>query len=154
IRQQFSTETNVRLATYSVRMWESFYERFGQDIGLRQQGYLFLLTDPAEEPVFRQNLALQQRLGVPARWMTPDEIARINPQLVLHGVYGGPYCPEDGWCDTFAATIGFAQAARRLGVEIREETAATGIRVQKGRVTAVETPVGAIATPLAIICAG
>src|SRR5262249_29840197 len=55
IRQQFSTETNVRLATYSVRVWESFHERFGQDIGLRQQGYLFLLTDPAEEPVFRQN---------------------------------------------------------------------------------------------------
>src|SRR5262249_18002625 len=83
IRQQFSTETNVRLATYSVRVWEGFYERFGQDIGLRQQGYLFLLTDPAEEPVFRQNLSLQQRLGVPARWVTPDEIARISPHLIL-----------------------------------------------------------------------
>ena len=36
IRQQFSTETNVRLATYSVRVWENFAERFGQDISLRQ----------------------------------------------------------------------------------------------------------------------
>jgi sarcosine oxidase subunit beta len=154
IRQQFSTETNVRLATYSVRVWEGFHERFGQDISLRQQGYLFLLTDRAEEPVFRQNLALQQRLGVPAQWVTPDEIAAINPQLVLDDVYGGTFCPEDGWCDTFAATIGFAQAARRLGVEIREETAASGIRVEDGRVTAVETKGGPIATPLAIICAG
>ena len=58
IRQQFSTETNIRLATYSVRVWETFQEQFGLDIGLRQQGYLFLLTDPAEEPVFRRNLAL------------------------------------------------------------------------------------------------
>jgi sarcosine oxidase, subunit beta len=154
IRQQFSTETNVRLATYSVRVWEQFKERFDQDISFRQQGYLFLLTDPTEEPVFRGNLALQQRLGVPARWVTPDEIATINPHVVLDDVYGGTFCPEDGWCDTFAATIGFARAARALGVEIREETPATGITVEHGRVTAVQTPDGAIATPLAIICAG
>ena len=75
VRQQFSTETNVRLATHSVRVWETYAERFGVEIGLRQQGYLFLLTDPAEVPVFETNLALQQRLGVPSRWVSPAEIA-------------------------------------------------------------------------------
>jgi sarcosine oxidase subunit beta len=154
IRQQFSTETNIRLATYSVRVWETYQERFGIDIGLRQQGYLFLLTDAAEEPVFRRNLALQQRLGVPARWVTPAEIAVINPTVVLDDVVGGTFCPEDGWCDTYGATIGFAQAARRLGVSIEEETPATGIRVDGGRVQAVETPRGTVSTPLVIICAG
>jgi sarcosine oxidase subunit beta len=54
IRQQFSTETNVRLATFSVRVWETYAERFGVEIGLRQQGYLFLLTDPAERPSSRR----------------------------------------------------------------------------------------------------
>jgi sarcosine oxidase subunit beta len=137
-----------------VRVWEQFHERFDQDISLRQQGYLFLLTDPAEEPVFRATLALQQRLGVPARWVTPDEIATINPHVVLDDVYGGTFCPEDGWCDTFAATIGFARAARALGVEIREETPATGIVVESGRITGVQTANGTIATPLAIICSG
>jgi sarcosine oxidase subunit beta len=137
-----------------VRVWEQFRERFDQDISLRQQGYLFLLTDPAEEAVFRANLALQQELGVPARWVTPDEIATINPYVVLDDVYGGTFCPEDGWCDTFAATIGFARAARALGVQIREETPATGIVVEHGRVTGVQTAEGTIATPLAIICSG
>ncbi len=154
IRQQFSTETNVRLATYSVRVWETFAERFGVDIGLRQQGYLFLLTDPVEEPVFRTNLALQQRLDVPARWVTPAEIAELNPVIEVDDVIGGTYCPEDGWCDTSAATMGYAQAARRLGVPIEEETPVTGIRVENGRVRAVMTPRGEIATPLAIVCAG
>ncbi|MER3438301.1 MAG: FAD-binding oxidoreductase, partial [Chloroflexota bacterium] len=152
IRQQFSTETNIRLATYSVRVWETFQERFGQDISFRQQGYLFLLTDPAEELVFRANLALQNRLGVPSRWVTPDDIRVINPHVVLDDVYGGTFCPEDGWADTYAATIGFAKAARQLGVEFVEETPVTGISVVAGRVPAVETPSGAIATPLVIIC--
>ncbi len=154
IRQQFSTATNVELATYSVRVWETFAERFGVDIGLRQQGYLFLLTDPAEEPVFRGNLALQQRLGVPARWVDPAEIAELNPAVVLDDVIGGSFCPEDGWCDTSGATMGYARAARRLGVEIAEDAPVTGIRVEDGRVTGVETPEGAVATPLVILCAG
>jgi sarcosine oxidase subunit beta len=154
IRQQFSTETNIRLATASVRVWETFGERFGTDIGLRQQGYLFLLTEPEQEPVFRANLALQQGLGVPARWVTPEEIDDINPYVELHDVIGGTFCPEDGWVDTYQATMGYAQAARRLGVRIVEETPVTGIRQEVGTVTGVETPDGVIATPLVIICAG
>lgn len=154
IRQQFSTEANVRLATYSVRVWERFKESFDQDINLHQQGYLFLLTDPAEEPVFRANLEVQQRLGVPSRWVTPDEIRQINPHVLLDDVIGGTYCPEDGWVDTYAATAGYAKAARRRGVQIHEETPVTGIRVEGGRVTGVESSAGTIATPLVVICSG
>jgi glycine/D-amino acid oxidase-like deaminating enzyme len=154
IRQQFSTETNVRLATHSVRVWETFAERFGVEIGLRQQGYLFLLTDPAEEPVFRRNLALQRRLGVPSRWLTPAEIAAVNPYADLTDVVGGTFCPEDGWCDTSAATMGYAQGARRLGVAFEEDTPATSIHAEGGRVCAVGTPRGTVSTPLAVVCAG
>lgn len=154
VRQQFSTETNIRLARESVRVWESFPERFGRDIGLRQQGYLFLLTDPAEEPLFRANLALQQSLGVPSRWVTPEEIAAINPHVLLDDVYGGTFCPEDGWCDTYGATIGFAQAARSLGVQIEEETPVTGILSESGRVQGIETAAGNVSAPLVVITAG
>jgi sarcosine oxidase subunit beta len=154
VRQQFSTETNIRLARESIRVWETFPERFGRDIGLRQQGYLFLLSNPAEEPVFRQNLALQQRLGVPSRWVMPDEIVELNPAVVLDDIFGGTFCPEDGWCDTYGATMGFAQAARALGVQIEEETPATGIFVEGGRVRGVRTPAGDINAPLVIITAG
>ncbi len=154
IRQQFSTGTNVRLATYSVRVWERFKERFDQEINLHQQGYLFLLSNPAEEPVFRANLALQQGLGVPSRWVTPAEIAALNPHVLLDDIYGGTFCPEDGWVDTYSATAGYARAARRLGVQIEEETLVTGIVVSDGRVTAVETAGGLISSGLVIICAG
>lgn len=154
IRQQFSTDTNVKLATYSVRVWESFKEEFDQEINLHQQGYLFLLNNPGEESVFRANLALQQSLGVPSRWVTPSEIAELNPHVILDDIYGGTYCPEDGWVDTYAATAGYARAARALGVQIHEETPVTGFVVEGGRVRAVETPNGKIDTELAIICSG
>ncbi|MEZ4626460.1 MAG: FAD-binding oxidoreductase, partial [Thermomicrobiales bacterium] len=154
IRQQFSSATNIELATWSVRVWETYEERFGVDINFRQQGYLFLLDSPAEEATFRKNLALQQSMGVPSRWVTPDEIRELNPYILLDNVVGGTFCPEDGWADTYNCTLGFARAARDLGVEIREETDVTGITVENGRVTGVTTSAGTIATNTVIIAAG
>ena len=154
IRQQFSSATNIELATWSVRVWETYEERFGVDINFRQQGYLFLLDSPAEEATFRKNLALQQSMGVPSRWVTPVEIRELNQYILLDNVVGGTFCPEDGWADTYNCTIGFARAARDLGVEIREETEVTGITVENGRVTGVTTSAGSIATNTVIIAAG
>jgi sarcosine oxidase subunit beta len=154
IRLQFSTETNIRLSQLSLDYWESFEERFDAAINFRQQGYLFLLTDDSEAETFRTNLALQQSLGVPARWVTPEEIAELNPAVVLDDVIGGTFCPKDGWADTSTSTMGFAQAARRLGVRIYEETPVTGIDVEDGRITGVRSGDQRIATPHVICCAG
>lgn len=154
IRQQFSTETNIRLTQLSLKYWENFEERFGVDINFRQQGYLFLLTDPENVRVFKKNLALQQSLGVPARWVEPDEIAKLNPAISLEGVLGGTFCPRDGWADTSTSTMGFASAARRMGVRIIEEAPVTGIDVEDGRVTGVRAGEQWISAPLVICCSG
>jgi sarcosine oxidase subunit beta len=154
IRQQFSTETNVRLATWSVRVWERFAETFGQDISLRQQGYLFLLNRESDREVFERNLAMQQRLGVPSQWVTRDDIRELNPHILLDDIYGGTFCPEDGWVDTYAATIGYAKAARARGVDIVEGEPVTGLDQSGGRITGVTTASGPISAPLVILCTG
>ena len=158
IRLQFSTATNILLSQISLEYWEHFEERFGTGINFRQQGYLFLLTDETEAAVFGQNLELQQSLGVPARWVTPEEIHEINPAVRLDGVLGGTFCPSDGWADTSTSTMGFAQAARRLGVRIVEDAPVRGVDLASGRVRAVRVGMGmgdaSITTPLVICCAG
>lgn len=137
IRLQFSTPANIELMQISFDYWENFEERFGQFIDFRQQGYLFLLTSEESIAPFEANLKLQQSMDVPARWVTPDDIAELNPFVNLDGVIGGTICPRDGWADTSTSTMGFAQAARRKGVKILEETAVTGIDIVDGRATAV-----------------
>jgi sarcosine oxidase, subunit beta len=154
IRLQFSTETNIRLSQISLDYWENFDERFDTSINFRQQGYLFLLTKEDEIDVFRANLALQQSLGVPSRWVTPEEISALNPAVLLDDVLGGTFCPVDGWADTSTSTMGFARAARRRGVRILEDTPVTGVDVDSGRVTGVRTPRGSIASSIVICCAG
>ncbi|CAN5706196.1 FAD-binding oxidoreductase [soil metagenome] len=162
IRLQFSTRANIELMQISIDYWENFEERFGQFINFRQQGYLFLLTSEDNVAEFQTNLELQQSMGVPARWVTPDDIAELNPAVNLDGsrstgsgqILGGTICPRDGWADTSTSTMGFAQAARRLGVKIIEETPVTGIVVQDGKIAGVDAGGSHIAAPQVICAAG
>src|SRR5438270_8691697 len=68
VRHQFGSEVNVRLSIESIRMLERFEQELGQAIGLKQCGYLFLLTRASDVAAFEANVALQHRLGVDTQW--------------------------------------------------------------------------------------
>ncbi len=154
IRLQFSTRANIELSRYSLNVWENFKELFGIDIAFHQQGYLFLLTSQAEIDDFQKNMQFQQSMGVPVRWVDTQEIAELNPALDLDGILAGTFCSSDGWADPYSSTMGFAQSARSLGVEIREETEVTGFIHDGPRITGVETSTGTISAKTVVIAAG
>jgi sarcosine oxidase subunit beta len=154
IRYQFSTEINVRLSLLSLPMLERFEEETGQPIELRWTGYLFLLDNERDLAAFRANVAMQNRLGVPSRLLSHDEVTQMVPLLHLEDVVGGAWHSHDGLADPGGVVQGYAAGARRAGVQLRTSVAATGIRMQGGRVMAVETPEGTIATPAVVNAAG
>ena len=154
IRLQFSSEANIRISMESLLVFEHFAEEFEAEIDFRQHGYLFLATGAKDWAEFQANVAVQQRAGVPVRLLSPEEIGDMAPYLYLDDVIGGTFCPRDGYADPYSVTMGFARQARRLGVRICEETEALDIKVSKGKVRAVVTNRGEIATPVAVNVAG
>src|SRR6185295_4814987 len=78
VRLQFSDEINIALALRSMDAYERFADRPGADIGLKQVGYLFLLTDPADVTVFEENIALQNSMGVDSRMLTAAEAGALS----------------------------------------------------------------------------
>ncbi|MCD6553483.1 MAG: FAD-binding oxidoreductase [Chloroflexi bacterium] len=154
IRYQFSSETNVRIMLESVPVFERFAEEFDTEIDFRQDGYLFLATTAETWADFQANVALQRRLGVPTRLLSPDDIRELAPYLYLDDVIGGTFCPKDGYADPYSVAMGFARKARELGALISEKTEVTGVSMEGGRVTGVETPKGRIATPVVVNVAG
>jgi len=154
IRYQFSTEINVRLSLLSLPMLERFEEEIGQAIDLRWPGYLFLLDNARDLATFRANVAMQNRLGVPSRLLSAEEVRAKVPLLRLDDIIAAAWCPKDGLADPNGVVQGYAAAARRLGAQIFTATEVTGIRVQSGRVAAVETSRGTIATRAVVNAAG
>ena len=60
----------------SLRRSRPFGEDFGQEIDLHQVGYLFLLDRRSTWRPSRQNVALQNELGVPSRMIDVAEAQR------------------------------------------------------------------------------
>lgn len=127
IRQQFTSEVNVQLVRDSVRFFENFEEHTGSPFDFRQHGYLFLLDNEKHLKAFAEAAKMQQSYGVPTQLLTPDDIAAINPKIRVDDLLGASYCATDGSGSPADATAGFAKAARKLGVTIRQHTEVTAI---------------------------
>src|SRR5438874_3263535 len=154
VRHQFSNEANIRLSIESIALIERFADEVGHPIDFHQDGYLFLLSSPSSVETFRRNVALQRRLGVDVEWLDADAAARLAPGLDASGVLGATFCRRDGIADPNGVTMGFAKAAQAAGVSIERGVEATGIKVDRGRVAAVETSRGAIDTRVVVNAAG
>ena len=154
VRQQFSTAVNVLLSKASVAVLERFQEETGSDAGFDQCGYLFCLADEASWREFQSQLALWRTLDVPARALTPAQAREIVPGLETADLVGCTFCPTDGIADPHLVTQGFVAAARRHGAAFEFARAATGVRVEGGRVRGVLTEAGEIACSTVVNAAG
>ena len=111
VRQQFSTEPEVRLARDSIR----FFEELGPPLFLKV-GYLFLATTETGLAELEERMELQRSLGVPV------ERAAVPEGVRGDDVLGAVTCRRDGLADPPAVTRELVHRARDLGVELREGT--------------------------------
>src|SRR5687768_8443366 len=154
VRAQFSDPVNITLGARSLETFRDFSALFGQEIDLREVGYLFLLSSPEDVSAFEANVALQNDLGIPSRMIGVDEARRLSPLISTDGLLAAAYSPTDGHCTPESVVLGYASAARREGATLLSHCAATGIDVRDGRIVAVRTEAGTIRTDTVVCAAG
>ncbi len=154
VRHQFASEVNIRLSLYSIERLKRFHEEVGGEAGLKQIGYLLLVSDPGALEQYRCSVALQNSLGVPSRVLSPEEAAAMLPPVNLDGLLGATYCAEDGHCDPHGVAMGYLTSALRRGVKLLRKTPAIGIRREGDRIASVDTPAGEIPCETVVNAAG
>lgn len=153
IRQQFTTEANIKLAMESVQIFEQLSEELDTDIEYDQGGYL-IITYEDEVEQFKENVKLQNRMGLKSRFITPEEAREIVPLLNIDPIAGATFCQTDGHANPFRVVHGYAGKAEKMGVEINKFTEVTGIKVDDGQISAVKTNKGTIKTSTVVNAAG
>jgi len=88
------------------------------------------------------------------RYLSVDEALELVPELRGDDLTGATFCPSDGLAGPNEVTLGYAAAARRLGAQLVESCAVTGIERDGERVVAVEAGGQRVTTPLLVDCAG
>ncbi|MBI4305489.1 MAG: FAD-binding oxidoreductase [Chloroflexi bacterium] len=153
VRQHYSQDVITRIALRSVEIFERFEELTGSKNVFHQTGWIKLGTS-AMRPAMEKNLVRHRALGVDARMMSMDDLEEAIPGINFEGIGGALFEPRGGYADPIATTLGFADAARSRGVEIKEGTAATGLRTKSGSVTGVRTSQGEISARFVVDAAG
>lgn len=159
IRQQFTSPVNVRLSRFGIGFLRDIADWTGQaggvtDLGLRENGYLFVTGSAEAAAVMAEVAAMQQAEGAATLILTPDQIAARFPWIATDDLVAGSFGPRDeGWFDNMGLLAAFRNAGRAAGVTwVRDEV--TGLDITGGRVTGVALAGGHIACAAAVNCAG
>jgi sarcosine oxidase, subunit beta len=136
VRQQWSTEINIRLMQESVELCRRFAVDIGVNVWFRQGGYLFLARSAKELSRLERNIAVQNKCGVATRMLDPNGAQEIVPELDLTGIVGAAYNPTDGILFPWPFLWGYARQAAAHGVRIFTQTAVDGLtKEQQGGYT-------------------
>ena len=153
VRQHYSNPVTARMALNSLRVWQNFAEIVGGEAGFTQTGFLMAVR-PQDVDGLKANIAMQQSTGINTRFVSPQEIQGLEPQVDTTGLGGAAFEPESGFCDAAAAATSYARAAQRLGAIVRTGVTVTGLRIQSDKVLGVETDQGFLAAGKIVIAAG
>jgi glycine/D-amino acid oxidase-like deaminating enzyme len=143
VRQQFSAAVNVRISRFGADFIRNFAERIGPsaeipDLGLKENGYLFLTTRPDQAGLMRELAVMQRAEGAATEVWTAAETRARYPWLNTDDLAAASFGPRDeGWFDNMGLLQGFRNAARAQGARFLKAEA-TGLEMQSGRVAAVE----------------
>src|ERR1700684_2786404 len=79
VRMQGGTPEAVQLGRWSRGFYRRQHDELGTDSGFVQQGYLLPCFTEAEVTAARERMAMQTGLGLPVRWLDPDEGDAVDP---------------------------------------------------------------------------
>jgi sarcosine oxidase subunit beta len=146
---QGGTPAAVRLGIWSRQFYLSQRDEIGTDSGFTEQGYLLPCFTEADVAAAQERMAMQSGLGVPVRWLDPDEVDAVNPTLAPGQTLGGTFCAEDGFINPPRNVAAYTAALLRSGVEVLERVAFRGLAPG-----GVETSDGRIDAGLVVLTGG
>jgi sarcosine oxidase subunit beta len=151
VRVQGGTPAAVRLSQWSRAFYLRQRDEIGTDSGFTEQGYLLPCFTEAEVLAARSRMEMQAALGLPVRWLDPDEVDAANPALAPGQTLGGTFCDQDGFIAPPRNVAAYTVALVRSGVEVRERVSFLGLE-DAGRT--VLTSQGRIGAGLVVLTGG
>jgi len=150
VRQQCRSPVELPLMMQSLRLWKELPAQLGEDVGFRQGGTLYLAENAKELDALGEWLSVAQEHALDTRIIAGRELKGV---FAASGRWAGAlYTASDGRAEPSRAARAIARGAARAGARIFGVTAVRGIETAAGRISAVVTEHGRVATR-AVVCA-
>ena len=153
VRMHYDTEVDARLAWESFQYFRNWKEMVGGECGFTRTGFI-QIVDPALQEKLKANVAMHQRIGIPALVVTAEDVNRLAPAFSVTDFEFAAYEPESGYAMPSDTTNALLEAARRGGARLLQGCLVTGIVTKSGKITGVETTLGDYYAPIVVNAAG
>lgn len=160
MRQQFSSELNVRISQFAAEFVKNFRQYFNNDervpdIILQSYGYMYLADNEPFADVLRESQLVQQACGAGTKILSREEILRDYPFYNLEDIVAGSHnLIDEGYFDGATVFDWWRRGARENGVEYVENevvsmskndagTKVTSVHLKSGEKIGCDTVVNA-----------
>ena len=146
VRSNYLLPGNLPFYEWSMKLWEGLEQDFNYNAMVSQRGVLNVFhSDPQRDAYARRGNAMRLH-GVDAELLDRDQVKELVPFVDFDNarfpIRGGLLQPRGGTVRHDAVAWGYARGADSRGVDIIQNCAATGFRIENGRIVGVETEKG------------
>ncbi len=147
--------TRVALIPYALRahaMWASAREWLGHDVGVVVCDGLSLAFTEQEEELLSFRAGKRRDAGAPIELISGARALEVEPG-VSDKVRVAGYCKVDGYANAYLTGLAFRRALIEAGVDLKENTPASGITREDGGF-AVQTARGVVRAKRIVLAGG
>ncbi|WP_121630883.1 sarcosine oxidase subunit beta family protein [Tropicibacter alexandrii] len=159
VRANYGLPGNSEFYSHSLKLWEGMEQELNFNTMMSQRGVLNLFhSDGQRDAAARRGNAMRNQ-GDDAELLSREQVRALVPWLDFDNtrfpIYGGLFHGRGGTARHDAVAWGYARGADSRGVDLIQNCEVTGIDIEDGRVTGVQTTRGAIkAKKVGIVVAG
>ena len=159
IRSNYREGGNIPFYELSMKLWEGLEQDLNYNTMVSQRGVLNLYHSDAQRDAFARRGNAMRIHGVDAELLDQAGVRKLAPFLDFDNarfpIRGGLLQKRGGTARHDAVVWGYARGADQRGVDIIQNCEVTGLSVENGQVTGVETTRGTIgAKKVALAVAG
>ena len=148
------TETQTRLAKYSLELYQRLEAETGQATGYIGCGSIQLARTRDKAIEMRRGAVAAKLFGVEVHEISPHEVQERWPLADVSDLEAAFLFPNDGRINPTDVTQALAKGARLGGARIVENVKVTGFTCDSGHVTGVRTDRGEVRAEYVVNCAG
>lgn len=153
VRRMGRAPAEYPLGIESLRIWDSLNARTGRETGFRRSGVVYAATSAAELAWLDTVEQDARTFGMEIRRLDRAQIAGLFPGANL-AAQAALLSADDGRAEPALSTAALALAARARGAAVMTGCAARAVETSAGRVSAVISERGRIATGAVILAGG
>lgn len=149
VRSNYLQAESSAMYDFSIRLWEGLSQELGYNVMFSQRGVIHLAHSIHDLHEIQRRGNANYANGIDSKLITPEEVKRMVPQINLEcrfPVMGGLLQKRGGVARHDAVAWGYAMGADGCGVDIIQNCAVTGFRIENGSITGIETTRGFVST--------